>query len=182
LEDDDSSPVLITAVSRIASIISTPTPGIPNSSPPLALGYPLALVAVALLTTWQTAAVVTVLFGALSWLGRTLVLDDYYYELGDEDDDEDDEEERPPSPLLLDFVSLVLSVVSASVLVPSSTAGGGIDFGLLLGIPVALLAVGQVFFALEDTQEEKTTPQERLLDVWDRQFRRERKGKRKDID
>ena len=115
--------------------------------PSLAIGFPVALLGWTVVTH-NIAAVV--LFAVWAVLGRQLV-------------DEDDS-------WMMDAISLGLAVLCSQVLFPTDQS---LDLGFLVGIFVFVLALAQVLSALPAM--ERTTPEERLMDEWDDEFRKQQK-------
>ena len=178
-DNDNNQPVLET----LTSFLTLPLGLFGSSKAEMMLGYPLALALVCLTTEVSTALLTVVLFGILSWLGRLVLLDEY-------EENADDEETAfvgdilSPSPKFVDFFSLVFSILSAQLLVPAeSIAGNGpLDVSLLLaaaGVGLAtILAVDND--ALEgrdvlDDEQQSSSPQQALLDLWDKQFQQEQR-------
>jgi hypothetical protein len=192
---EDQEPLLITAVQSLLSLLTRPTRIFRNTSSPMILGYPLALATVAFMTgSVPQTIVTTLLFASLTWLGRQVVLSS--------DDDPDIVEgykvannalDDIPSPILLDFLSLALSVFSAVLLIPEDLVGAcsycsrGLDVGLLVGLPITILAMIQLLTVLQVKDEEETTtleesPQKSLMELWDRQFRQDLQSRDKNGD
>ena len=159
-DHDDDEPVLIEASNDFFHFLSRPI--FSN----VRLGFPFALMVVWIISPAPVAALSTVLFGGLAWLGRALVVDE-----------NTDASTSMADATAVDFSSLGLAVLASNVLVPTGEGGPSFDLGVLIGVPVVLLAVGQVVMALKDTSDEKRTPQDRLLDIWDDEFNSENSKK-----
>lgn len=152
--EEEDSPVLVQAVENIAKVVSAPTPGVPT----VALGFPVALLLVAVTQSFSTTITTVLLFCSLAWFGRSVALDE-------------DKDNAPPSPsssfVLLDGIAFLTALGAANLFVPSLGTNSNIDLGVLVGVSVAVLAIAQV---IRDPIP-KDSPQERLMDQWDDQFR-----------
>jgi hypothetical protein len=112
----------------VEAIATRTTPGI---DPPLPLGYPIALTAVALVTYSSVTSVLVVAFFVLySYLGRQWILNDYFDEKQQQEqanetiqcDNDEDEDDTAPNT---DLLALGGAIVSAGIMTPSSIIYGG---------------------------------------------------------
>lgn len=152
--------MVISIVDFFASIITKPTPGIPD----LALGYPLTLLGSAAILPTTTSVLLAAFFGFFSYVGRRFVLDNV---------DDDDEEEDLPN---IYFLALGAAVASAGILSP----GDNVDVGDFppLGVLVAAVALGAVAMALPSDAHvtgEESFPDQSMMDLWDEQLEKENK-------
>jgi hypothetical protein len=168
--DDDN--ILVSLIDRTLKTVSKPVPSV---SPSLAIGYPLVLIAAALVLPTTTAAFLAVFFCVYATLGRRLILEDDF----DEDDDDDDEESRPRTDLL----AFGAAIVSAGLLAPtnspvniSAVAAGDDSTPLLVVGSLGLAATAVVVLLLGDTTETKETTEsieQDLMNMWDDKLRDE---------
>jgi hypothetical protein len=170
--DDDN--ILVSLIDRTLKTVSKPVPGV---SPSLAIGYPLALIAAALVLPTTTAAFLALFFCVYAILGRRLILEDDF----DEDDDDDEDEESRPRTDLLAFGA---AVVSAGLLAPTNSPVDISAAAAAAGDSTPLLAVGSLGLAAAavvvllrgdttETNEATESIEQKLMDMWDDKLRQE---------
>lgn len=123
-EDNNDDDFIATLAETVGSIFSRPLL-VGSLDPPLALGYPIVILASILILPIVTSVLLVVCFCLYTWFGRAVVLSDW----------EDDEEERPP----VDLLALGAAVVTARLLTPLSVGGGAATVTTLPGRMILLV-------------------------------------------
>jgi hypothetical protein len=187
--NDDDDNIVISIVERLAMTFTKPTPGI---TPSLAIGYPLALLASAVILPVTSSLLLAFFFVLFSFIGRKFILEDYFEEAKEErgrdntqDVDEDDKESRPTTDLL----AFGAAIVSSGLLSPSSNHivlaapaavnNGGGNLPILLGaiglgsVILLLLAEGTSKPPTAAAKETEESFEKEIMDIWDRELRDE---------
>jgi hypothetical protein len=187
--NDDDNNIVISIVERLATTFTKPTPGI---TPSLAIGYPLALLASAVILPVTSSLLLAFFFVLFSFIGRKFILEDYFEEAKEErgrdntqDVDEDDEESRPTTDLL----AFGAAIVSSGLLSPSSNHivlaapaavnNGGGNLPILLGaiglgsVILLLLTEGTSKPPTAAAEETEESFEKEIMDIWDREVRDE---------
>jgi hypothetical protein len=184
-KDSDDDPV-VSIVQRVASIAATPLLG-GTLKRPLALGYPLVLLASVFFLPPLTSLLLVITFGLFAWLGRYAIVEDH---------DFDKEEEEDQDSLSTDALALGAAGLTAGILAPMSMFSPGnipldiasvtVTVGLLSAI--ALLQnktpsaqQDQIVGTQEpvingaenvdaETEGDLSANEKRLMELWDQSF------------
>lgn len=181
-ETASSNNVVTEAIDRAVSLVSKPTPGLPN----LALGFPIVLLLESILVPLTQVVISAILFAALRTSARRLILFEEtsnidVYGIAAKEDDNDEDDEEAILNIQIDAVTLILAIFSAGLLTPNTTDGGD---GLLnlpnVVVALALLGLSAILFGsgvseVEDT--EQLSEDDKLLNRWDQRFRKQQKSK-----
>jgi len=151
--DDDEIPEAGDLVEKGFSFFYIQTPAFPT----LSIVYPLILGVSTLIVSWQFAALASGTFGLFYLTSRNTVYeDDALYGLDD-------------TVLVIDGASLLLSLVISNLWTKPSTNPA--NLGFLLALPFVLVVLIEVLSPTGD----KLSPHDRLFEMWDDDFRNQRR-------
>ena len=172
---DSDNNIVVRSIEQVSQIISQP---ILDITPDFALGYPIALLLVAVWLPVTTSVLLFLFFALYAFAGRKLILND---DLIDEEEDDDEVQNT-------DLFALGAAIVSAGLLSPSGDANSLPGVSVVSGLVVSTLGIGLILSILSQNTDDATSekdgdkaledppskpqisPEEELMKLWDKKF------------